>query len=75
MDNPVANNGDPDQRLHHAASDLGLHCLPITLLRVSGKEGLNRRIYFYGNKFFPLRICPTDAWMQQYFSHIRTMRG
>ena len=30
-----ANIGDPDQMPHSAASDLGLHCLPITLLRVS----------------------------------------
>ena len=30
-----ANSGDPDQMLHSAASDLGLHCLPSTLLRVS----------------------------------------
>ena len=26
-----ANSGDPDQTLHSAASDLGLHCLQITL--------------------------------------------
>ena len=25
-----ANNGDPDQMPHSAASDLGLNCLPIT---------------------------------------------
>ena len=32
-----ANNGDLDQKLqkHSAASDLDLHCLPITLLGVS----------------------------------------
>ena len=30
-----ANNGDPDQTPHSAASDLGLHCLPIALLGVS----------------------------------------
>ena len=29
-----ANSGDPDQT-HSGASDLGLHCLPITLLEVS----------------------------------------
>ena len=29
------NSGDPDQMPHSAVSDLGLHCLPITLLRVS----------------------------------------
>ena len=33
-----ANSGDPDQMLHSAASDLGLHCLPSTLLRVSGLQ-------------------------------------
>ena len=30
-----ANSGDPDQMLHSVVSDLGLHCLPITLLRVA----------------------------------------
>ena len=31
----IANNVDPDQMKHDVASDLGLHCLPITHLRVS----------------------------------------
>ena len=30
-----ANSGDPDQTPHFATSDLGLRCLPITLLGVS----------------------------------------
>ena len=30
-----ANSGDPDQMLQNVASDLGLHCLPITLFGVS----------------------------------------
>ena len=36
-ENPVvnANSVDPDQMPNSAASDLGLHCLPITLLGVS----------------------------------------
>ena len=25
-----ANSGDPDQTPHYAASDLGLHCLPMS---------------------------------------------
>ena len=25
----LPNSGDPDQTLHYAASDLGLHCLPM----------------------------------------------
>ena len=32
----IANSGDPAQTPRSAASDLGLHCLPITLLGVSG---------------------------------------
>ena len=37
-----ANNEDPDQTLPSAASDLGLHCLPITLLGVSKLQWVNR---------------------------------
>ena len=33
-----ANSGDPDQMPHSVASDLGLHCLPITLLGVSSLQ-------------------------------------
>ena len=40
-----ANSEDPDQTPHSAASDLGLHCLPITNLWVSLLHWDN--IYFY----------------------------
>ena len=30
----LANNEDPDQTPHDVVSDLGLHCLPMTLLQV-----------------------------------------
>ena len=30
-----ANRRDPDQTPHYAASDMGLHCLPLTILGVS----------------------------------------
>ena len=30
-----ANSEDPDQTPHFAASDLGMHCLPVTILGVS----------------------------------------
>ena len=36
-----ANSGDPDQTPHSAASDLGLHCLPSTLLWVSRLQWVN----------------------------------
>ena len=31
----LENNRDPDQMPHYVASDLVLHCLPMTLLQVS----------------------------------------
>ena len=36
-----ANSGDTNQMPHSAASDLGLHCLPISLLRVSRLQWVN----------------------------------
>ena len=35
-----ANSEDPDQMPNSVASDLGLHCLPITLLGISDYNGL-----------------------------------
>ena len=35
-----ANSRNPDQKLHSVASDLGLHCLPITLLESPDYNGL-----------------------------------
>ena len=40
----MVNSGDPDQMPHFAESDLGLHCLPVTLLGVSGYNGLHAPI-------------------------------
>ena len=36
----LANTVEPDQTPHYVASDLGLHCLPITLYGFPGKNGL-----------------------------------
>ena len=36
-----ANSGDPDQTPRSAASDLGLHCLPVILLQVSRLQWVN----------------------------------
>ena len=40
MAKPFANSGDPDQTPPSAASDLGLHGLPITLLESPDYNGL-----------------------------------
>ena len=36
-----ANSGDPDQMPYSVASDLGLHCLSVTLLGVSRLQWVN----------------------------------
>ena len=36
-----ANSGDPGQMPHSAASDLGLHCLPVISLGVSSLQKAN----------------------------------
>ena len=36
----LANTVDPNQMPHYVASDLGLHCLPITYYGSLGKNGL-----------------------------------
>ena len=38
-----ANSGDPDQMQRSAASDLGLHCSPVTLLQVSRLQWVNAK--------------------------------
>ena len=38
----LANNVDPDQT-PHVASDLGLHCLPMTFYGFQGKNGLSKK--------------------------------
>ena len=44
-----ANSGDHDQTQCSAASDLGLHCLPVTLLQISRLQWVNLK--------FPSIIC------------------
>ena len=39
-----ANSGDPDQMPRSVASDLGLHCLPITLLGSSDYNRLKKTV-------------------------------
>ena len=42
---------DPDQTPHYVVSDLGLHCLPMTILRVSELECVKNQSS--GRNFFP----------------------
>ena len=54
-----ANSGDPDQMLHSAASDLSLHCLPITLLGVSRLQWVNAA-GLESNSVDPDQIMPSE---------------
>ena len=45
---PRSASGEPDQTPRSVASDLGLHCLPITLLRVSRLQWVNIVLYCFG---------------------------
>ena len=45
------NSGDPDQMLHSAASALGLHCSPITLIGVSRLQWLTEPSMFKGTSW------------------------
>ena len=42
-----ANSGDPDQMLWSVASDLGLHCLPNTLLGISRLQWVKYLKYIF----------------------------
>ena len=54
-----ANSRDPDQMLHSVASDLGLHCLPITLSGVAPLQWIKEvQSNFNGsNTFGAINIC------------------
>ena len=49
----LANILDPDQTPHHVASDLGLHCLHMTLLRIPGKNGLIKIMHTLASLLLP----------------------
>ena len=52
-----ANSEVPDQMPHSAASDLGLHCLPVTLFgvyRLKWVQHLNRKVSDQGLYCLPL---------------------
>ena len=45
-----ANSGDPDQTPRSTASDLGLHCLPVTLLRVSRLQWVKLILFIFSSE-------------------------
>ena len=52
-----ANSGDPDQTPRPAASDLGLHCLPITLYGIFTLQWIKQTLFLLGNIFAHICGC------------------
>ena len=74
MAKPFANSGDPDQTLRSAASDLGLQCLPITLLRVSRLQWVkihSRR----ANSVDPEQTTPSGAVLSGSILFVNIVEG
>ena len=59
MDKLFANSGDPDQMQHSAASIFCLHCLPNTILGVSGLQWVK--------ELFDLDLQFAQACLFKYF--------
>ena len=59
MTNLFANSGDPDQTPRSAASELGLQCLPITILLVSRLQWVNMSTNEFWIRFFA--VCESSA--------------
>ena len=58
MENPVSNHCRPDQMPHYVASDLGMHCSPMTLLWFQVKRGWSGGAMVLGK--FPVPGRPTN---------------
>ena len=56
-----ANSEDPDQMQHSAASDLGLHCLTNTFLRVSRLQWVNQLSNYCSNMCQTACIVPMQC--------------
>ena len=61
--NLFVNSGDPDQTPRSAASDLGLHCLPNTLLRVSRLQWVKNEVNVT-KKLISSTTCFNDYYLK-----------
>ena len=62
MAEAFANSEDPDQMPHSVASDLGLHCLPVTLLGVSRLQYIKFNIHMaIPWPSYPVLLCSNSA--------------
>ena len=69
---PFVNSGDPDQMQHSAASDVCLHCLPITLLGISRLQWVNRVFALF---LLPKSIYTFSASAQKHIGDTQKCRA
>ena len=69
-----ANSGDPDQIMHVATSDLGLHCLPVTHpFRGSPVYNGLTRLSVLGT--LSISLCKNRCWVLITFSDRSRLRS
>ena len=61
-----ANSGDPDQTPHSAASDLGLHCLPSTLLQVFRLQWVKYQAGISKKNKYSINTCVSNLSYHNY---------
>ena len=66
-----ANSGDPDQTPHVAASDLGLHCLPVALVGFSSLKWIKINL---SSQFLNALIVLAEMASSGKFFHAFTTR-
>ena len=66
MVDQFTNSGDTDQTPHSVASDLGLHCLPVTLLGLSRLQWVRALLMSTYNLCFHVEIQKnTNIWLKK----------
>ena len=66
MAEAFANSKDPDQTPPSAVSDLGLHCLPNTLLGVSQLQWVDKHISYFSMKTCHYENTPLFKYIENF---------
>ena len=69
----LANTVDPDQMPHYVASDLGLHCLPMILLRVFRYESVKWKNLLLGKQVLSFENWP--PWKKLKMAELRPLNS
>ena len=71
IEHPVSNSREPDQTLHSAASDLGLHCVSMSHKKDTRHTWVK---YFccvcYSHKWYSFFLRLDNLWIKTGFNHM-----